>query len=172
MSMTAGQGAFRLFGARIRRLRWFYTPWNAVITGFLLVVVLVAIFPRLLARHDPIEVAPERILTPPSAEFHFGTDPFGRDILSRVAFGARTSLGYALIAVTISLGLSTTFGTLTAYHGGRMDSILMRLVDVLMAFPGILLALIVIALLGPGLATAMIAVGFGQVPAFTRIVRS
>jgi ABC-type dipeptide/oligopeptide/nickel transport system permease subunit len=156
----------------VSRLRRFRTPWNWAISGFLFVVVLVAIFPQLLARHDPIEVVPENILVAPSAQFPFGTDPFGRDILSRVAFGARTSLGFALIAVGISLGLSTIVGTLTAYYGGRIDSVIMRFVDVLMAFPGILLALIVIALLGPGLATAMIAVGFGQVPAFTRIVRS
>jgi peptide/nickel transport system permease protein len=139
--------------------------------GFLLVVLWVASFPQTMARHDPVEVVPDKILTPPSAEFPFGTDQYGRDILSRVAYGARISLGFALIATGISVGLSTVAGTVTAFYGGRVDSIMMRGIDVLMAFPGILLALIVIALLGPGLATAMVAVGFGQAPAFTRIVR-
>jgi ABC-type dipeptide/oligopeptide/nickel transport system permease subunit len=155
----------------LRRLRRLTGPGGMVAFGFLLVVVFVALFPRILARHDPVEVMPDRILTPPGAEFSFGTDQYGRDILSRVAYGARISLGFALIATGISVGLSTVAGTMTAFCGGRLDSVMMRGVDILMAFPGILLALIVIALLGPGLATAMVAVGFGQAPAFTRIVR-
>lgn len=139
--------------------------------GFLAAVSCVAFFPQILARHDPVEVVPEQILQPPTSLYPFGTDQFGRDILARVAYGARTTLGFAMIATTISVGLSATFGSLAAFYGGRVDGIMMRLVDVLMAFPGILLALIVVALLGPGLAQAMLAVGFGQAPAFTRIVR-
>ena len=147
-------------------------PWGLVPVGFLALVVAMAFVPRLLARHDPIEVTPENILMPPTLAHPFGTDQFGRDILSRVAHGARYSLGFALLAVAISVSVSTVLGTLSGYYGGRIDSVLMRIIDILMAFPGILLALIVVALLGPGLATAMIAVGFGQAPAFTRIVRS
>ncbi len=139
--------------------------------GFLIVIAWVVAFPQTLARYDPIDVVPDRLLTPPGREFLFGTDQYGRDIFSRVVYGARVSLGFALIATTISVGLSTIGGTLAAFYGGRFDSVMMRGIDILMAFPGILLALIVIALLGPGLATAMVAVGFGQAPAFTRIVR-
>ncbi len=155
----------------MKRLRRLTGPGGMLAFGFLAVVVWVALVPQTLARHDPVDVVPEKILTPPSAEFLFGTDQYGRDILSRVAYGTRVSLGFALIATTISVGLGTVAGTLTGFYGGRLDSIVMRGVDILMAFPGILLALIVIALLGPGLATAMVAVGFGQAPAFTRIVR-
>lgn len=154
-----------------RRLRGLLGRGSFVTVGFLAAVSCVAFFPQILARHDPVEVVPEQILQPPTSRYPFGTDQFGRDILARVAYGARTTLGFAMIATTISVGLSTTFGSLAAFYGGQVDGIMMRLVDVLMAFPGILLALIVIALLGPGLAQAMLAVGFGQAPAFTRIVR-
>ena len=93
------------------------------------------------------------------------------DILSRVAFGARTSLSYAMLATSISLAPGTAIGVSTAFYAGRFDNVVMRIVDVLMAFPGILLALIVVALLGPGLTNAMIAVGIGQAPSFSRVVR-
>ncbi len=156
---------------RQRRLRWLVRRSSLVTLGFLVAVGCVTLFPRILARHDPVEVVPEQILQPPSAAYPFGTDQFGRDILSRVAYGTRTTLGFAMIATIISVGLSTVLGSLAAFYGGRVDGVLMRLVDVLMAFPGILLALIVVALLGPGLAQAMLAVGFGQAPAFTRIIR-
>lgn len=155
----------------LRRFRRVLGPWGIATFGFLAIIVLLAIVPQTLARHDPIEVVPDRILAPPNAEFPFGTDQYGRDIFSRVIYGARTTLGFAMIATTISVGLSTVSGTVSAYYGGRLDSLFMRGVDILMAFPGILLALIVVALLGPGLATAMVAVGFGQAPAFSRIVR-
>ena len=155
----------------LRRIRRLTGAGGMVAFGFLVVIAWVVAFPQTLARHDPIDVVPDRLLTPPGSEFFFGTDQYGRDIFSRVVYGARISLGFALIATTISVGLSTIGGTLAAFYGGRFDSIMMRVIDILMAFPGILLALIVIALLGPGLATAMVAVGFGQAPAFTRIVR-
>ena len=156
----------------LRRLRRLTGAGGLVAFGFLVVIAWVVAFPQTLARHDPIDVVADRLLTPPGRESLFGTDQYGRDIFSRVVYGARVSLGFALIATTISVGLSTIGGTLAAFYGGRLDSVMMRGIDILMAFPGILLALIVIALLGPGLATAMVAVGFGQAPAFTRIVRS
>jgi peptide/nickel transport system permease protein len=156
----------------IRRLRRLAGPWGLVPVGFLALVVVMAFAPKIVARHDPVDVIPERILASPTRAHPFGTDQFGRDILSRVAHGARYSLGFAMLAVAISVGASTVFGTLAGFYGGRVDGALMRGIDILMAFPGILLALIVVALLGPGLATAMVAVGFGQAPAFTRIVRS
>lgn len=168
--MVAAAGGTRRI--TLRRLRRLTGAGGFLALAFLVVIVTIAVVPRIVARYDPIEVVPEKMLLPPSGEFPFGTDQFGRDILSRVAHGARVSLGFAVIATVISVGLATAFGTVSGYYGGRLDAVFMRVIDVLMAFPGILLALIVIALLGPGLAPAMVAVGFGQVPAFTRIVRS
>ncbi len=114
---------------------------------------------------------PVAVLGAPSTAHPFGTDEFGRDILTRVVFGARTSLGYALLATAISVGLGTSVGVTAGFYGGRFDNALMRGVDILLAFPGILLALIVVTLLGPGLTNAMIAVRIGQAPAFSRVVR-
>lgn len=165
----AGPGA-----PRARPWRWLrrrLSPGSYAAGVFLLLVFIVAAVPQVVARHDPVEIDPERMFLPPGGLFPFGTDQFGRDILSRVAYGARVTLGLAAMATVISIGLSTTLGALAGYYGGRTDSVIMRAVDLLLAFPGILLALIVIALLGPGLATAMVAVGIGQAPAFTRITR-
>ena len=139
---------------------------------FLVLVVVVAIAPALATRYDPVAMSPEATLAPPSAAHPFGTDEFGRDIASRVAYGARISLSYALLATTISVAAGTLIGMTAAYYGGTYDNAVMRAVDVLMAFPGILLALIVVTLLGPGLTHAMIAVGIGQTPGVGRVVRS
>jgi peptide/nickel transport system permease protein len=155
----------------MRRVRRIVGPWGLVTFSFLAVVAVMTVFPQLIARHDPIEVVPERILAAPDGSFLFGTDQYGRDIFSRVVYGARTTLGFAMLATGISVGLSTAAGMASGFYGGRLDSVFMRGIDVLMAFPGILLALIVVALLGPGMSTAMVAVGFGQAPAFSRIVR-
>jgi peptide/nickel transport system permease protein len=138
---------------------------------FIAVVAAVALYPRLVSTTDPTLIQGNLILASPEAGHPFGTDEYGRDLLSRVAYGARTSLRFALVATTISIVASTAVGSFTAYQGGRVDRIVMRLVDVLMAFPGILLALIVVALLGPGLGQATIAVGVGQAPTYVRVVR-
>lgn len=139
--------------------------------AFLAVIVAVAVFPGLVARDDPLRMDTDAVLAAPSLAHVFGTDQFGRDILTRVAFGARTSLSYAMLATGISVAIGTSVGVSTAFYAGAFDATVMRLVDILMAFPGILLALIVVTLLGPGLTNAMIAVGIGQVPVFTRVVR-
>ncbi len=139
---------------------------------FILVVAAVAVCPRLVSAYDPTLIQGSLILAPPGLSHPFGTDEYGRDVLSRVAYGARTSLRFALFATSISIAASAIVGAFAAYYGGRFDRLVMRLVDVLMAFPGILLALIVVALLGPGLGQATIAVGFGQAPTFARVVRS
>ncbi len=140
--------------------------------AFLALVVAVAIVPGLVARYDPDAMSPDAVLAPPSAAHPFGTDEFGRDIASRVVYGARISLTYAVLATAISIAAGTVVGVTTAYYGGAYDNIVMRAVDVLMAFPGILLALIVVTLLGPGLTHAMVAVGIGQAPGVGRVVRS
>lgn len=179
---AAGAGLGATGGARDRRprppagprWRWLGTrsgTGSGAAFAFLAVVVAVAVFPGIVARDDPLRMDTEAVLASPSLAHVFGTDQFGRDILSRVAFGARTSLSYALLATGISVAIGTSVGVSTAFYAGAVDATVMRLIDVLMAFPGILLALIVVTLLGPGLTNAMIAVGIGQVPAFTRVVR-
>jgi ABC-type dipeptide/oligopeptide/nickel transport system permease subunit len=157
---------------RFRRVAGRFRGVSGPAAVFILLVAAAAVYPHLISPYNPTTIQGNSTLLPPGSGHPFGTDEYGRDVLSRVAFGARTSLRFALLATTISITASTAVGVFAAYYSGRFDAVVMRLVDVLMAFPGILLALIVVALLGPGLGQATIAVGFGQAPTFVRIVRS
>jgi peptide/nickel transport system permease protein len=135
-------------------------------------IVVVSLIGPGLAPYNPILPAPlDRLEGPTSAHF-FGTDSLGRDIFSRVIYGSRISLLIGLISVTISLVPGTLLGLLAGYFGGRLDSLIMRLMDVLLAFPAILLAIFITAILGPSLPNTMIAVGIVYIPHYARIVRS
>src|SRR6202011_5187185 len=159
-SVAAPEGGLmrRPLSLRLRRLRQRCRAGSRRAFAFLAVVVALAVFPRLAVRDDPVRMDPDAVLSAPSIVHPFGTDQFGRDILCRVVFGAQTSLSYALLATAISVAIGTSVGVSAAFYAGRFDSMVMRLIDILMAFPGILLALIVVTLLGPGLTNAMIAV--------------
>jgi peptide/nickel transport system permease protein len=134
-------------------------------------LVLLAVFAPIVAPYDPILVSSDT-LQPPRLQHPFGTDNFGRDILSRVIYGGRISLRMGVVAIIIAAVVGTTLGVVAGTFGGFLDNALMRLVDALMAFPGILLALAVTAMLGPGVFNAMIAVGIGFIPSFARLVRA
>ncbi len=125
-----------------------------------------------LSPRDPIKTAPREALQAPGARFLLGSDQFGRDVASRAVHGARLSLTVGLIAVSIAIGLGTPVGLLSGYYGGRVDGFVMRVVDVLLAFPGILLALAIVSVLSPGLNNVMIAVGLSAVPNYARLVRA
>jgi len=112
------------------------------------------------------------IRKPPSATHLLGTDEFGRDVLSRLIFGAKISLQVGLIAVSISLLIGGTIGAISGYFGGRMDNILMRIMDIQLAIPTILLAIVISSALGPGLFNLMVAVGITSIPRFARLMRS
>jgi len=124
-----------------------------------------------LAPRDPIRTSPRDALQAPATRFVLGSDQFGRDVLSRVLYGARLSLTVGLVSVSIAVGLGMPIGLLAGYYGGRVDLVLMRGMDVLLAFPGILLALAIVAVLRPGLGNLMIAVGLAAVPTYARLVR-
>lgn len=140
-----------------------------VITFF----VLVAIFAPLLAPYDPVrdQSLSERFAGP-SAEHLLGQDELGRDILSRMIYGARNSLTAGLAAVIFATVGGTIVGLVAGYVGGWVDSILMRLMDVLLAFPSILLAIVIVSILGQGLTNALLAVGIILLPQMARVVRS
>jgi peptide/nickel transport system permease protein len=134
--------------------------------------VLWAIIPGVFAPGDPLTGVPADKLLPPSAAHWFGTDTLGRDLFGRVVHGAVHSLSGALIAVTVGLALGTVLGAIAGAVGGVVDDVLMRIVDVLLAIPGLLLSLSVIILLGFGTVNAAIAVGLGSVAAFARLMRA
>ena len=146
-------------------------PGGMVGLGMFVALVLVAVFAPVIAPYDPLRVDPIAALTPPSADHWMGTDTLGRDVMSRVIHGTRISLRLGVISVSIGLSLGVLIGVLAGYLGGRVDGILMRFIDMLLAFPSLILALVAVFALGPGLTNAMIAVGISAIPAFARITR-
>lgn len=153
--------------------RRFLRNRKAVVGLVLLVIItLSAIFAPLVATHNPTQQNLRNRLQPPSAENWLGTDNFGRDIYSRIVYGARISLRVGLISVSIALVIGGGMGLLGGYFGGRIDSFFMRIVDVLLALPSILLALAIVATIGPGLNNVMIAVGIAYSPNFARVMRA
>ncbi len=140
--------------------------------GLVLLLVISAVFGPLLAPMDPNAMDFGARFASPSFQHWFGTDDFGRDILSRILYGARVSLQVAIIAVTLATVVGTTLGMIAGYSNNRIvDEIIMRSMDVLFAFPAILLAIAVLAALGKGVTNAMIAIGIVYIPIFARIAR-
>jgi peptide/nickel transport system permease protein len=139
--------------------------------ALILVLVLAAILAPWLRPYDPIEMRVTEALRPPSLAHLMGTDNFGRDIWSRVLSGAALSMGVGLVATLLAACVGTALGLVAGYVGGWVDTVISWVVDVLMAFPGILLALGVIAVLGPGLFNVLLAVGVSSIPGFIRLAR-
>jgi peptide/nickel transport system permease protein len=140
--------------------------------AIVLLCVAVAVLAPLLAPYGPEETHPNWKLFAPNEYFAFGTDEFGRDILSRVIFGARISLEVGLISVSLALTLGACAGLLAGFFGGWLDGLTMRCMDVLFAFPAILLAIGIMAVLGSGIANAMLAIGIVYAPSFARLARA
>lgn len=147
---------------------------HSLVTGAVIVAVVVAaaLLAPLVSPHDPIEQSFADQLLGPSMTHPFGTDEFGRDIFSRVVYGARIALIVGVVADGIAAVLGVILGVVSGYFGGRTDAALMRIVDVLLAFPYLLLAMIVVAILGPSLTNAMVAIGVVYTPQFARVVRA
>ena len=137
----------------------------------LFLLVFIAIFAPFIAPHDPVDQELKKRLSPPSSEYPLGTDHLGRCILSRLLYGARISLPIAMMVVGITFAIGVTTGAISGYLGGIADEIIMRIVDVFLTFPGLILALGIIAALGPGLFNAMIALVIVGWAGYTRIVR-
>lgn len=160
---------------------WHYFSENrgAVIGLWVFVaLILLAIFAPLIAPHDPTNQARDALLLPPvwqdggRSTYLLGTDAIGRDILSRLLFGARFSLFIGLVVVTIALVGGIALGLVAGFFGGWVDSVIMRVMDVVLAFPSLLLALVLVAILGPGLTNAMIAIALVLQPHFARLTRA
>jgi dipeptide transport system permease protein len=160
---------------------WFYFSRNkgAVLgLAIFLAILLMAIFAPFVAPHLPQDQDRAKLLLQPyfmeggDSRYLLGTDAVGRDILSRLIFGARFSLFVGLVVVTISVVSGVLIGLVAGYFGGRTDTIIMRIMDIILAFPSLLLALVLVAVLGPGLTNAMIAISLVNQPHFVRLTRA
>ena len=147
---------------------------RGALIGLVILAVLaaMAVAAPWLSPRDPIRTAAREALQPPGGRFVLGSDQFGRDVASRVFHGARISLLVGVISVSIAVGLGAPLGLVSGYYGGRLDALIMRVMDVMLAFPGILLALAIVSVLSPGLGNVMIAVGLSAVPGYARLVRA
>ncbi len=160
---------------------WFYFSQNrGAVAGLVVFVLLVltAVFAPLIAPHDPTEQFRDALLVPPfweqggRADFLLGTDAVGRDMLSRLIYGAQYSLFIGIVVVAIALTGGIVIGLVAGFYGGWVDSVIMRVMDVVLAFPSLLLALVLVAVLGPGLTNAMIAIAIVYQPHFARLTRA
>lgn len=135
-------------------------------------VAAVALFAPQLAPFDPLAIHAEDRFHPPGAPYYLGTDEFGRDILSRILFGARLAFTVGFVSVGISTVVGVTTGLIVGYQEGTLDSVVMRFFDALLAFPVILLAIVILAVLGPGSTNAILAIAIVSIPAFARLTRA
>lgn len=140
--------------------------------AIVLIFVVLALFAPWIAPYDPIATSWSAVRKPPSMQYLFGTDEIGRDVLSRVVWGARASLLAGLVSVCISMVLGVPIGLLAAYVGGWTDSLISRFTDAMLAVPFLILAIALAAFLGPSLSNAMIAIGVSATPIFIRLTRA
>jgi len=152
---------------------------KTAVAGLIIVVcfVLAAFFAPVLSPHDPVEISLYDQIKPPvwadggTRKNILGTDDLGRDILSRIIYGSRVSLIVAVVSVGLAFVFGTFLGSVSGYYKGALDNVIMRIMDIILAFPYLLLAIVVVAYLGPSLQNAMMAIGITYVPRFARIVR-
>ncbi|MBX3572732.1 MAG: ABC transporter permease subunit [Mesorhizobium sp.] len=167
-------------GQRLSEFWYYFSENRGAVIGLWVFVflVIVAILAPLLAPHMPQQQYRDAILVPPywqeggRAAYLLGTDAVGRDLLSRLLYGARFSLFIGVIVTTLSLTVGIFFGVIAGYVGGKTDTFIMRIMDVILAFPSLLLALVLVAVLGPGLINAMIAIALVLQPHFVRLTRA
>lgn len=162
------------------RLRWLSatigafnankTSWIGL--GIVLAVSLAAIFAPLIAPHDPIEQNIFSKLQPPHENYYLGTDYYGRDILSRLLYGARISLVIGVASTVIAMVVGSLIGILAGWYGGKFDVVVMQAMDILLAFPSLILGLILVAMLGPSMENITIAIALTSIPSFARIARA
>jgi len=166
--------------ARLSEFWMYFSRNRGALIGLVVFVllVLIALFAPFIAPHNPDDQARDFLLAPPvwqqggTWQFIFGTDNLGRDMLSRLIFGSRFSLLIGLIVVTASLTSGVLLGLIAGYFRGIVDVVIMRIMDVILAFPSLLLALVLVAILGPGLVNAMIAIAIVLQPHFARLTRA
>jgi dipeptide transport system permease protein len=166
--------------SRLAEFWIYFSENNGAVAGLavIVIVVLAAVLADVIAPHDPAMQYRDAFLKPPawvtggSWSYPLGTDAVGRDILSRIIYGARFSLLIGAIVITLSLSLGILFGLVAGFARGWVETLTMRLMDIILALPSLLLAIVIVAILGPGLVNAMIAVAITYLPQFTRLTRA
>ena len=160
-------------GNQLRRMWYSFCKRKVAVLGLVIVLlyVLVAIFAPLLAPYDPVKQDLVNMLQTPNSQHLLGTDEVGRDILSRILYGARISMKVGFYAVGVAFLIGVPLGIFAGFYGGKVDLIIMRAMDVLLAFPGILLSIVFVSVLGPNLDNAILSVGIYTVPNFARMAR-
>lgn len=147
-------------------------PLGTVSLFVVVALVFVAVFAPLISPYDPNELRPLERLKSPNTTFLLGTDQVGRDVLSRLIWGARISIYVGILAVLIGIGAGTVIGIVSGYFGGKVDLFIQRIVDTMMAFPLLIFALVLVTVLGPGITNMMIAIGIAVAPGDSRVIRS
>lgn len=159
--------------ARVSSLRLLMAnPVTVVSTGLLLLIAFVAVTANWIAPYEINDVDVPNALRPPSGSHWFGTDELGRDVFSRVLVATQASMRVAVVSVAFAAVVGVTVGLVSGYRGGWLDTVFMRVVDVMFAFPVLLLALAVVAILGPGVTTTILAIGIVYTPIFARVSRA
>src|SRR6266545_4344413 len=172
-AVTSPEGTSR----RSRRLRTVYRVFNANKTSWLglvvfIAVVLAACLAPLLSTHDPLTQDVLRQLQPPTAAHWLGTDEYGRDVWSRILYGARISLVIGIVSTLIAMVVGSAIGIAAGWFGGKLDAAVMQLVDMLLAFPSLILGLIIVAMLGASATNIIAAIALTSIPSFARIARA
>lgn len=144
---------------------------NRLIAAFLVVIISASVFAPMLTPYDPNEINLDELRQPPDLRHPFGTDSKGRDVLSRVLYGGRISLSVALTAALLSIGIGLLAGLIAGYAGGRTDTVIMLIVDFILAFPSLLLAIGISVIMTPGIYTVMIAISAVGWASFARVIR-
>lgn len=169
MDLTANNRLSRL---KVSWYRFRQNPLTIIGSAVLLIFIFLAIAAPLLTPYQPDSIDLAQRLQPPSSEHWFGTDEVGRDIFTRVLYGARLSLGMGISVVVIAGLIGTVIGSMAGYIGGKFGQIIMRMMDMMLAFPPLVLAMALTAALGPSLFNAMLAIAIVKIPVFVRLARS
>lgn len=180
VSVTGGVSTDTSLRRRLAEFWYYFSENRGAVLGLIVFVILVivALFAPLIAPHAPDMQYRDAVLLPPAWEsggrisFPLGTDPVGRDLLSRLIYGARYSLFIGVVVTTVSLVGGVLVGVIAGYCRGWVDTVIMRVMDIILAFPSLLLALVLVAVLGPGLTNAMIAIALVMQPHFVRLTRA
>ncbi len=171
--MTSTSSARTTQVPRLRKLTSFLRAWPLLSFGLIVIVfyIIIAILGPEIAPFGSTETNPDAILNPPSGEFLMGTDKFGRDIFSRVLYATRLDLGIAFSVAVSSFFLGSLIGAVAGYYGGWLDDVVMRIVDVLLAFPAFILAMAIAGVLGDSVTNVIIAIAIAYLPYFIRLTR-